>query len=419
MRAAVQAADPFPLTTHALSARARTLSEHVFCIAAGKAAFPMARAASLVLGSRLRSGLIAAPAPSPIRAFELFDASHPSPNVESERAGRRALALAERALESQADLLVLLSGGASSLLVVPGEGVSLEDKRHVGRALMAAGADIAALNCVRKHLSALKGGRLAAAAGRSLTLAISDVHTPPDDPATIGSGPTVPDPSTFADALDVITRAGVTVPAAVRAYLEAGLAGACEETPKPGHPALADSQFFVIANRHTAVRGAEAEAARRRFIVRVLPAATRGEARTAGRDFAIHAVRIATEVAHPVCVIGSGEPTVAVRGTGRGGRNQEFVLGAAGVLARAPMDVVVASAGTDGIDGPTDAAGGVAGRQTLARATSLGFSVDRTLANNDAYRLLDALGDLIVWGPTQTNVGDVHVFLASDDRAVG
>jgi glycerate 2-kinase len=395
------------------------LSDDVFCVAAGKAAEPMARAAAHVLGSRLRSGVIAAPSPSPIPPFELFAAAHPLPDAASERAGRRALALAARARASGADLLVLLSGGASSLLAVPGEGVSLDDKRCVGRELMAAGTAVVALNCVRRHLSAIKGGRLAAAAGRSLTLAISDVHAPPDDPATIASGPTVPDPSTFADALDVIARAGVAVPPSVRAYLDAGMAGAREETLKPGHPALARSQFLVIANRHTAVRGAEAEAARRHFIVRVLPAATSGEARAAGRDFASRAVQIATQAAHPVCVIGSGEPTVTVRGTGHGGRNQEFVLGAADVLAHAAMDVVLGSAGTDGIDGPTSAAGAAAGRHTLARATALGFSVATTLANNNAHALLDALGDLIVWGPTQTNVGDVHVFLASGDRTAG
>lgn len=371
----------------------------------------MARAASAFLGPRLRTGLIAGPAGGMVAGFEWFDAAHPFPDSESERAARRALTLAAQARREGADLLVLLSGGASSFLAIPAEDISLEDKRVVTRQLMEAGSDITTLNCVRKHLSAIKGGRLAAVAGRTLTLAISDVHDPPDDPATIGSGPTVPDPSTFGDALRIIADAGLLIPPTVREHLERGAAGTRQESPKPGDSRLADSRFLVIANRHTAERGAADDAARRGYGVVVMPQPTRGEAATAGRAFAIEALRVAG-TGRPVCVIGSGETTVTVSGNGHGGRNQEFALGAAEVLADAQSPALLASVGTDGVDGPTDAAGALVGADTVARAAARGASIGDALSNNDAYPLLDALEDIIRWGATLTNVGDLHVLLS-------
>lgn len=372
----------------------------------------MARAASSVLGSRPGLGLIAGPAAGgSVGGFEWFAAAHPFPDDESERAARRALTFAARVRAEGGHLLVLLSGGASSLLALPAEGISLEDKRVVARRLMEAGTDIRALNAVRKHLSGIKGGRLAAVAGRTLTLAISDVHHPPDDPASIGSGPTVPDPSTYTDALRTVAVLGGRVPRSVREHLEQGAAGHREESPKPGNRMLADSQFAVIANRHTAERGAAADAARRGYDVVVLPEPTGGEAVTAGRAFAAAALRTA-DGRRRVCVIASGEPTVTVRGQGRGGRNQEFALGAAEVLADARSAALVASIGTDGVDGPTDAAGALVSAETAPRADARGSSIREALANNDAYPLFDALGDLIKWGPTLTNVGDVHVLIA-------
>lgn len=372
----------------------------------------MARAASSVLGSRLGPGLIAGPAgQGSVGGFEWFGAAHPFPDEESERAARRALTLAARVRAEGGHLLVLLSGGASSLLALPADGISLEDKRVIARRLMEAGTDITALNCVRKHLSGIKGGRLAAVAGRTLTLAISDVHTPPDDPASIGSGPTVPDPCTFADALRAVAVLEGRVPRSVRAHLEQGAAGNREESPKPGDRMLADSHFVVIANRHMAERGAAADAARRGYDVVVLSQPTSGEAVPAGRAFAAEALRSAG-AGRRVCVIASGEPTVTVRGQGRGGRNQEFALGAAEVLADARSAALVASIGTDGVDGPTDAAGALVGAETPARAVALGMSIGEALSNNDAYPLLDGLGDLVGWGPTLTNVGDVHVLIA-------
>jgi hydroxypyruvate reductase len=359
------------------------------------------------------AGLVAGPPTSELslpRRIELFDASHPAPNAASEAAGRRALALAAES-RPHGVLVVLLSGGASAMLAVPAPGISLSDKVHTARALMNAGAPIAELNCVRKHLSAIKGGRLAAAAAQTVTLAISDVHGPvPDDPAVIGSGPTVADPTTFADALEIIRGAGLisSLPRAVVAHLERGQ----DETPKPGDRQLNGSAYHVIGNREIAMDGAAAAARARGYDVRTILPATAGEAREAGAAFAATALRLSNGV--PACVIGSGEPTVHVRGTGRGGRNQEFVLGALPAIEAItprPKSIVLASVGTDGIDGPTDAAGAIVDLTTSVRARAGGLHPDAALALNDSYPFFAALGDLVRWGPTGTNVGDLHVLL--------
>lgn len=380
-------------------------------IAAGKAAGPMAAAALAALGPRVRAGLVAGPAvggslpPSIVR----IDAAHPLPDEQSLEAGRLALAIAADAAAAGDLLLVLLSGGGSSMLALPAPPLSLADKRRTIARLLRAGVGITPLNVVRKHLSSIKGGRLAAAAGRSLTLALSDVHDPEDDPATIASGPTAVDTSSYADALAVVRPLAADLPPAVIAHLERGAAGGVEETPKPGDPRLRDAAYLVIGNRHAATASAAAEARRRGYEPVVVPAAVTGEARDAGRAF----VQMALARAGPrrgLCVIGSGETTVTVHGRGRGGRNQEFVLGAAAVLEQTPA-ALLASAGTDGIDGPTDAAGGITSSSTMARAAAAGIDLDAALADNDAYAALQRLGDLIVWGPTGTNVGDVHVLL--------
>ena len=369
--------------------------------------------ALLGTGVTLGTGLVAGPrtdASALPPSLTWFDASHPSPNAISESAGRRALALAEES-RSRGLLLVLLSGGASSMLAVPAAGLSLADKMVTARVLMNAGAPIADLNCVRKHLSAIKGGRLAALARRTLTLAISDVHGPiADDPAVIGSGPTAADPTTYSDALAIVRRAGVMqwLPATVVAHLERG----GDESPKPGDPQLGESTYEVIGNRQTAMEGAARAARSCGYTVRIIDAPTHGEAREAGAAFATQA--LGDPGGQPLCVIASGETTVHVRGTGRGGRNQEFALGALSVLdARQPKDgaVALASAGTDGIDGPTDAAGATVDMTTSVRARERGLRPEAALASNGAYDFFAPLGDLIMWGPTGTNVGDLHVML--------
>ena len=364
-------------------------------------------------GTGLGAGLVAGPRAHDSElppSLEWFDASHPSPNVMSEAAGRRALALAEES-RSRGGLIVLLSGGASSMLAVPAAGLSLADKVLTARALMNAGVPITDLNCVRKHLSAVKGGRLAASALRTLTLAISDVHEPiADDPAVIGSGPTVADPTTYSDALAIVRRAGVmeSLPATVVAHLERG----GDESPKPGDPRLAQSTYEVIGNRQIAMEGAARAARSLGYTVSIIEAPTNGEAREAGAAFATQA--LGDRGGQPWCVIASGETTVHVHGVGRGGRNQEFALGALPVLdALQPNDgaVVLASAGTDGIDGPTEAAGAIVDVTTSARAVERGLRPEAALAANGAYDFFAPLGDLIMWGPTGTNVGDLHVML--------
>jgi hydroxypyruvate reductase len=366
-------------------------------------------AAGLVAGPR--SGAAGIPP-----GLEWFDAAHPAPNAASEAAGRRALAMAAEC-RPERPLLVLLSGGASSMLAVPAGTLTLSDKAAVSRALMNAGAAIAELNCVRKHLSAIKGGRLAAAAaGATITLAISDVHGPvADDPSVIGSGPTVADPSTRAEALAIVRRTDVfgLIPPSVIAHLERGV----DETPKPGDAVLSASSYHVIGNRHTAMEGAARAARARGYAVQVVEEATTGEAREAGAAFAARGLREAAGIEaarRPVCVIASGETTVHVRGTGRGGRNQEFAMATIPILgSRAPSEaaVAMASAGTDGIDGPTDAAGAIADSTSNVRARAAGVDWAAALASNAAYDYFAPLGDLLLWGPTGTNVGDLHVML--------
>jgi len=394
----------------------RFSSAPIHVVAAGKAAWMMAMALADAQSARLiendLAGIIAGPrmgsSPAP-EFFEWFEASHPSPDATSEAAGRRALRIAADS-HSRGGLLVLLSGGASALMAVPADGLSLADKMLTARVLMNAGAPIADLNCVRKHLSAIKGGRLAAAAGRTVTLAISDVHGPiPDDPAVIGSGPTVGDPTTYADALGIVERAGVkdVIPRHALDHLERG----GDESPKPGDARLQSGYYEVIGNRHMAVDGAARAAESLGYAVHVFPAATSGEARNIGAAFAAESLRL--DAGSRLCVIGSGETTVHVRGRGRGGRNQEFALGALPVLDGAPRGTVMllASAGTDGIDGPTDAAGAIVDQTTTGRAARHGVSAAAALAANGAYDFFGPLGDLIKWGPTGTNVGDLHIAL--------
>jgi glycerate 2-kinase len=364
-------------------------------------------------GTALGGGLVAGPRVHDSElppSLEWFESSHPSPNALSEAAGRRALALAEES-RSRGGLIVLLSGGASSMLAVPAAGLSLADKVLTARALMNAGVPIADLNCVRKHLSAVKGGRLAASAQRTVTLAISDVHGPiADDPAVIGSGPTVGDPTTCSDALAIVRRARVmeVLPANVVAHLERG----GDESPKPDDPRLVQSTYEVIGNRQIAMEGAARAARSRGYTVCIIDAPTSGEAREAGAAFATQAFR--DPGGRPLCMIASGETTVHVRGSGRGGRNQEFALGALRAIESRQSQIGAAalgSAGTDGIDGPTDAAGAIVDATTSARATARGLRPEAALAANDAYDFFAPLGDLIMWGPTGTNVGDLHVML--------
>jgi hydroxypyruvate reductase len=386
-------------------------------IAAGKAAVPMAHGAASVLKNQLRAGLIAAPAPDAFGSFEAMAGGHPIPDQGSERAGRRALDLAATLAEDET-LVVLLSGGASALLAVPAAGLSLDDKRRTTAQLLKAGADIHALNTVRKHLSAIKGGWLAQrAAGPVETYILSDVVG--DDVSVIASGPTVPDSTTFADARSILYRYGraAAYPRADVDRLDRGAHGELPETPKPADPRLRRSDVHVIGGRGGAMAGVAAKAVALGYDVIRIEHAVVGEAREAA---AAHMDAIAERTrgaGRPLCVVSSGETTVTVRGTGKGGRNQEFALAAAvrgsdpSTATGAGPPYVLASAGTDGIDGPTDAAGAIVDATTLARARAAGLDPAAFLADNNAYAFFDALGDLIHTGPTGTNVGDLQVLL--------
>jgi hydroxypyruvate reductase len=297
-------------------------------------------------------------------------------------------------------------------MAVPADDVTLADKRVTTDRLLRAGADIHALNTVRKHLSAIKGGRLAASArGECHALVISDVVG--DDLSVIASGPTVADASTFSDALDVLHQYGGldAFPRAVVDRLRRGAARRIGDTPKPGDARLNHATTALIGSRREAMAGASNEAAARGYTVVRLDTAVVGEARTAAVDFVRSALAKAATITRPACIVSSGETTVRVVGRGKGGRNQEFALASAASLAESETAIALASVGTDGIDGPTDAAGAVADDTTIERAAAAGLAPGRFLSDNNAYAFFDALGDLIHTGPTGTNVGDLQVIL--------
>jgi hydroxypyruvate reductase len=371
----------------------------------------MARAAASVLKDRLRTGLLAAPGAEGFGSFETIAAGHPVPDAGSERAGRRALEMAA-SLRPDEMLLVLLSGGASALLAVPADGLSLDDKQRATAQLLRTGADIHALNTVRKHVSAIKGGWLASrSAGPVRTFVISDVVG--DDVSVIASGPTVPDPSTFAEARQFLDRYGgaAAYPAAVVARLDRGARGELPETPKPVYPRLVRSDIKVIGSRRDAMLGATGRALGLGYEVVRIEDPVMGEARVAAVAHLRAAVASAQDRPRPLCIVSSGETTVNVVGQGKGGRNQEFALASAGLLSRLGAPAALASVGTDGVDGPTDAAGALVDSTTLSRALREGLQPDRFLSDNNAYAFFSALGDLIHTGPTGTNVGDLQIIL--------
>jgi glycerate-2-kinase len=395
--------------------------QRVRLLAAGKAAAAMAAAFEAVAGEDIAGGLVITKDGHgiPLARSVLREAGHPLPDARSEAAAREALALVAGAGPGDA-LVVLLSGGASSLLACPAPELGLADLAATTSALLAAGAGIEELNAVRKHLSAVAGGRLgrAAACARVDVLAISDV--PDDRLDVIGSGPFVPDPSTFADALDVLERRGLlkSVPARVVAHLEAGRRGERPETPKPGDARLARVRTTLLATNATALDAAAAEAARLGMRPLLVSGSLAGEARVAGRRLAALAAAIdpAAAAARRLCLLAGGETTVTVRGAGCGGRSQELALAAAGVLD-GREGIALLAAGTDGSDGPTDAAGAFADAGTLARARARGLDAGAALAANDSNGFFAAEGGLLVTGPTRTNVMDL--VLLSVDRGGG
>ena len=341
--------------------------------------------------------------------IEVVEAAHPVPDEAGRRAAQRIVELT-RGLTADDLALCLISGGGSALLSLPAEGVSFDDKQAVNRALLKSGAAIDEMNCVRKHLSAIKGGRLAArcAPAKVVTLTISDV--PGDDPAVIGSGPTVPDATTCADALAILARYGIDVPPAARHGLDSG----AFETPKPGDPRFAGHEVHLIAAPQQSLEAAAALAREHGVEAHVLSDEIEGESREVGKVHAALARAVARRgqpFAKPCVILSGGETTVTIRSQGgRGGRATEFLLGCAIALQREP-GVHVLAADTDGIDGVEDNAGAIVTPDTLARAAAQGLKAAAFLDRHDAYSFFAALGDLVVTGPTYTNVNDFRALL--------
>jgi glycerate 2-kinase len=378
-------------------------------VGAGKAAAAMAQAVEQHWPGPL-SGLVVTRYGHavPCRRIEVVEARHPVPDAAGRAAAGRILASVEGLTEDDL-VLCLISGGGSALLALPAPGLALEDKQAVTRELLRCGATIQEFNCVRKHLSAIKGGRLAAAAfpARVVTLAISDV--PGDDPAVIASGPTVPDPTTSADALAILERYAVTLPESIRRHL----ASEAAETPKPGDRHLARAETILIATPQDALEAAAAVARRAGVTPVILGNALEGEA----RDVALVHAGIARQIAGwgqpalaPAVLLSGGETTVTIRGRGRGGRNAEFLLALAVALNGHP-GIHALAADTDGIDGSEDNAGAILAPDTLGRAAGLGLNAKARLDDNDAYGFFSALNDLLVTGPTLTNVNDFRAVL--------
>jgi hydroxypyruvate reductase len=394
-------------------------------IAVGKAALPMILAPPDALPRavfRHVLGISTTPGENLPLGVQWHLSAHPVPDAASVAAAQTALRIAGAATPGDL-LLVLLSGGASAMMALPAEGISLDDKRRASRQLLQSGAEVHGLNAVRKHLSGIKGGQLAAACrGSVLTLAVSDVVG--NELSSIGSGPTVADATTFADALDVLDQHGgrARFDAPVIQRLEGGARGAIPETPKPGDPRLARSIAQVIGGSRTAIDGAGEAADALGYSVHVIDDPVVGEARAAGQQLIDLASRLRRPLAAsqggtagddaPLCILAAGETTVRVVGGGWGGRNQECALGMVRRLNTFGRRAVGASIGTDGVDGPTDAAGAIVDTTTLSRAMTAGLDApERYLDNNDSYRFFDRLDDLIRTGPTGTNVGDIQVIL--------
>ena len=426
-RAALVAADPVEAVLRHLHVRGEILTagglryplrsfDRIFVVGAGKASARMAFALERLLGKRISGGLVNVKYghTAKLRRIELNECGHPIPDKAGVRGAERIAAMADQAGER--DLVIaVISGGASALLPLPAAPVTLAEKQDTTRQLLACGANIHEINAVRKHISGVKGGQLAGRCHPAtvLSLLLSDVIG--DNLDVIGSGPTAPDASTFATARAVIAKYGLLdmIPASVRERLDAGVQGNLPDTPKPGDPVFRRTRNLVIGSNRLAVNAAAAKARELGYRPLVLSTTIEGETRDVARMHAAIAREVLESgrpVKRPACLISGGETTVTLRGAGVGGRNQEFALAAAGDLAGL-ADVVVLSGGTDGTDGPTDAAGAIADGATLSRAAALGLDAAQYLAENDSYRFFDPLGDLLKTGPTGTNVMDVRLLL--------
>jgi hydroxypyruvate reductase len=397
--AAVTAADPKLCLPGHLPLRPQG---RIIVVGAGKASAAMAAAVEAHWGEGLEGLVITRYGHGvPCRSIEIVEAAHPVPDAAGQAAAARMGELVS-GLTTDDFVLCLISGGGSALLAAPAPGLSLADKQDINRQLLASGAPIGEMNCVRKHLSALKGGRLAARAhpARVLSLVISDV--PGDDPSTVASGPTVADPTTVADARAIIARYGLRLPPHVEAFLAMPQA----ETPKPGDARLAGVETRMVAAPMLSIAAAGQVATAAGYRMIDLGDRVEGEAREVGRQHA----QVALKTKGPAVIVSGGETTVTLKGTGRGGRNSEYALALAIALDGA-TGISAIACDTDGIDGSQDNAGAMVAPDTLARARRLGLDPAAFLANNDAYGFFAALGDLVITGPTLTNVNDFRAIV--------
>ena len=423
MEAALLAVDPVEAVKRALLLQESTLQvgamrydlhgyEHIYVVGAGKASAAMARALEDVLGGRITAGWINVKDgyTAPTRTITIHEAGHPVPDARSVE-GSREIASLSRTAGPRDLVFCLISGGGSALMTLPVEGIPLNDMELLTQALLRSGATINEINSIRKHLSQLKGGRLSRLAqpAQVISLILSDVIGNPLD--VIASGPSSPDPTSFAQAYAVLHKYNLwhEVPAAIVQHLQQGMEGQISETPKVDDKALRRTQNVIIASNEHAAHAAREKARQLGLNSMFLSTFVEGEAREVAKVFAAIAREIASSgqpIPRPACIVAGGETTVTVRGQGLGGRNQELAMAAAPLIAGL-ADVAIIALGTDGTDGPTDAAGAVSTGRTAHRAAQKALSITDYLADNAAYHFFQALGDLIITGPTNTNVNDL------------
>jgi len=423
IRAALEGSDPRRLVRRALTFDGDGLSiggrryplddyRKITVVGAGKASGLMAAEVELILGDRIDGGIVIVPETQGsfinLKRIRVEKSSHPLPARKGVLAARRALKTLDRV--GRRDLVIFLfSGGGSSLMPLPASGITLEELRTVTTLLLNSGADIDEINCVRKHISRIAGGRLVErTSGEAISLIVSDVVG--DNPASVASGPTVPDPTTFRMARDVLERHEIwgSLPLSVKTVIQSGVDGRIKETPKPGDPAFARVHSFVIGSNSDACMAAQKALEDLGYQVKYLKEPITGEARFVGKTL----VGLSTSnTSHGKwAVVAGGETTVTVRGRGKGGRNQELALSAALTL-KGERETTLVSFATDGIDGPTEAAGAIADTSTCKRAGTLGLNPSESLKSNDSYTFFRTLRDLIVTGPTGTNVNDLVIAL--------
>ena len=426
--AVIKAVDPYDLIKARMDQILSTYHDghcnKFILISFGKAAYPMIRAIVDFAGDLLTGGvLITKYGHVPHTGFsdkiDIFEAAHPVPDIQGVRATERVLDILKTA-NAQTLVVCLISGGGSALLVAPYKDITLAEKQQLTQLLLRAGANIQELNTVRKHISQIKGGRLAEVAcpARVLSFILSDVIGDPLD--VIASGPTAPDQTTFQEALEVVRRYDLEekISEKARSILIRGAAGEIPETPKEGNPAFDRVENIIVGSNKKAIEIAEGEAARQGYQTTILSAELQGEAKDVGRRLARKAIEAhhrAREGRHrKICLIAGGETTVTVRGNGLGGRNTELALAFAQEI-KGIRGITLLSAGTDGTDGPTDAAGAFADAEMMAKAKSLGITPETYLHDNDSYHFFKALDGLLITGPTGTNVMDLQIILIDGD----